>query len=71
MSSLYLGTIIATAMVVGLLGFNLTLRGLDLADRVRWYRAERGAKRTWLPTRITLPDYHPLYRWGSYNIYIK
>jgi len=64
------------SILVAALGIMLwaALGILDLAlaaRRLKWYKAERGAKRTWLPTRITLPDYHPLYRWGHYNIYLK
>ena len=51
--------------------FEATLAILERAGRLKWYRAERGARRTWLPTRITLPDYHPLYRWGAYNFYMR
>jgi hypothetical protein len=63
--------VVGLALWLALGAFEATLAILERAGRLKWYRAERGARRTWLPTRITLPDYHPLYRWGAYNFYMR
>jgi len=36
--------------------------------KLKGYRVQ-GQPWCWYPRRITLPDYHPMYRWGDCNFW--